>query len=203
MMRQNYLAEALLLGGLAYGLSAQTLWADPPADPAAGVAGDATGSIATPLASGSAPVTFLGGARQQSQFQSLFGQSPDGRQLTAQEQYWHSLDPETRSTMTGGWGLQNLSGGHNLHPIVGSNYVDTSGGQSIGPEQFSGARFNSWSNLQPQQAASWNRGGYWSQSQQGGYFMTPATTSLEFGRASGISYPSSQLSASGGWNLSY
>lgn len=203
MQQKNYLGEALLLGGLVCGLGVQALWADPPADPALGGAGSDPVSIATPLASGPAPVTFLGGARLQSQFQSLSGQSPDGRPISAQERYWRSLDPETRSTMTGGWGLQNMSGGHNLHPIVGSNYADTSGGQSIGPEQFSGARFNSWSNLQPQQAASWNRSGYWNQSQQGGYYMTPAATSFDFGRASGISYPSGQLSASGGWNLSY
>lgn len=118
-----------------------------------------------------------------------------------QEPEWlRRMDKDERTTLTGGWGLQNMSGGKEALTSAGNRDGYYS------PNTYQGAQFMQWNNVATRQdIPSWNGttqnypSGMWSQgSISPNTYYGPAAQS--WGNMS--SFNASPNVVSGGWNMS-
>lgn len=126
--------------------------------------------------------------------------SPEKPTTPPEPEWLRQLDKNDRSTITGGWGLQNLSGGKSSLTTAG----DRSG--YYAPNTYQGGQFQSWNNVSNRQdVPSWNGStpgfpsGMWSQgyTSPNNYFGADAQ---RWGNMS--SGGLSPNTVSGGWSMS-
>lgn len=122
----------------------------------------------------------------------------DNRNMSPAEQYVRSLDPDTRTTLTGGWGLQN--------PSMGTQGLTTAGGRDgyFAPNTYQGAGFQSWQGIRGLDATP-------SGAQRGMMSSVPASSGIPnvgptgalqgSSQWSNLSTPSATLGHNGLWNM--